>query len=105
MSMKKTLTKKVINGKEYFYLVYRKKGSLKSEYLGDASSVKYKKYLFSLVKESGAYGLDKARKKNHAAGVPVVYVENGFLVDEYRNGVKEYLDAKLKVVKVEVPHE
>jgi len=103
--MKKTLTKKVINGKEYFYLVYRKKNALKSEYLGDSSSVKYKKYLFSLIKESDSAGLEKARKKNHAAGVPVVYVEDGFLVDEYRNGTKEYLDSKLRVVKVEVPNE
>lgn len=103
--MKKTLVRKLINGKEYFYLVYRKKGSFKSEYLGDSSSVKYKKYLFTLIKESGSYALEKARKKNHAAGVPVVYVEDGFLVDEYRNGVKEYLDNKLKVVKVEVPNE
>ena len=40
--MKKTLTKKIIKGKEYFYLVYRKNGVLKSQYLGGASSAKYK---------------------------------------------------------------
>ena len=46
----------IIKGKEYFYLVYRKNGVLKSQYLGGASSSKYKKYLFKLTAESGSYG-------------------------------------------------
>ena len=103
--MKKTLTKKIIKGKEYFYLVYRKKGVLKSQYLGGASSAKYKKYLFKLTAESGSYGIEKARRKNFAAGAPLVYVENGFLVDEFKNGTKEYLNNKLQVVKVVAKHD
>ena len=103
--MKKTLTKKIIKGKEYFYLVYRKNGVLKSQYLGGASSAKYKKYLFKLTAESGSYGIDKARHKNFSKGVPIVYVENGFLVDEYKNGTKEYLNNKLQVVKVVAKHD
>ena len=103
--MKKTLTKKIIKGKEYFYLVYRKNAVLKSQYLGGASSAKYKKYLFKLTAESGSYGIDKARRKNFSKGVPLVYVENGFLVDEYKNGTKEYLNNKLQVVKVVAKHD
>lgn len=100
--MRKTLTKKNIKGKDYYYLQYRKKGVLKSEYLGDINSKAYKKYLFKLVSESASYPLEKAKAKNHEAGVPAVYVENGYLVYEYRNGVKEYLDSNLQVVKTEV---
>ena len=100
--MRKTLTKKNIKGKDYYYLQYRKKGVLKSDYLGDVTSKGYKRYLFKLVSELASYPLEKARVKNFEAGVPVVYVEDGYIVYEYRNGVRELLNSKLEIVKVEV---
>ena len=46
--MKKTLTKKRINGHDYYYLSYRKGEKVVSQYLGSSSSTKYKKYLYLL---------------------------------------------------------
>lgn len=100
--MKKTLTKKNIKGKDYYYLQYRKKGILKSEYLGDISSKAYKKHLFKLTSQTGTYGLEKALSKNHEAGLPAVYVEDGYIVYEYKNGSREFFDGKMKLVKMEV---
>lgn len=100
--MKKTLTRKHIKGQDYYYLAWHRRGKLISEYLGSATSTKYRKYLFSLTLKGGSFGVDKTRKINFAAGVPVCYVEDGFLVYEYRNGVKEFLNSKLKVLKVVV---
>ncbi len=102
--MKKTLTLKHIKGKDYYYLSYRHKGKLISEYLGSMTSTKYKKYLFYLASKSGFFGLGKARRKNFSSGVPVCYVEDGFLIYEYRNGVKEILNSRFKVLKVVAPH-
>ena len=99
--MKKTLTKKIIKGKNYYYLQYRKKGILKSDYLGDVSSKAYKRYLFKLTSQLGIYGLEKAKTKNHEAGLPAVYVEDGYIVYEYKNGSKEFFDGKMKLVKME----
>jgi hypothetical protein len=102
--VKKTLTKKYIKGQDYYYLAFRRGGKLISEYLGSITSIKYKKYLFSLTLNGGSFGVEKARRKNFASGVPVCYVEDGFLVYEYRNGVKEILNSKRKVLKVVVSH-
>jgi hypothetical protein len=96
--VKKTLTKKYIKGQDYYYLAFRRGGKLISEYLGSITSIKYKKYLFSLTLNGGSFGVEKARRKNFASGVPVCYVE------EYRNGVKEILNSKRKVLKVVVSH-
>lgn len=98
--MKKSLTKKVINGRSYYYLAYRKGKKVHTDYLGPDNSPKYKKYLFKLTEEAGEASLIRARRKNHAAGVPIVYLEDGYLVYEYKNGAKEYLDHDFAVVKV-----
>lgn len=102
--MRKTLVKKNIKGNDYYYLAFRQDGKLVSEYLGSIASIKYKKYLFSLTLKKGAFGIEKARRKNFAAGVPVCYVEDGYLVNEYRNGAKEILNSKMKVLKVVTSH-
>lgn len=98
--MKKTLTKKMINGHEYYYLSYRKGNKVVSQYLGNSSSTKYKKYLFSLTNKASRYGLEKVKQKNFKNGIPVAYVEDGYLVYEYRNGTQEFLNSKMQVVKV-----
>lgn len=92
--MKKTLSKKVIGGRDYYYLAYRVKGKLVNKYLGPIESTQYKKYLLKLTEAGATYGIDKAKRRNFAAGAPVAYVEGGFLVLEYRNGAKELLDSK-----------
>lgn len=99
--MKKTLCRKMINGHQYCYLMYRKHGRLVTEYLGSASSPKYKKYLYELTKEGSDCAFLKCRRHNHSAGVPVAYVEDGYLIYEYRNGLKEFYDGKMNLVKVE----
>jgi hypothetical protein len=103
--MKKTLSKKNIKGHEYYYLSFRKGGKLTSTYLGKTSSLKFKKYLLSLTSESRLYPFEKARKENFKAGTPVITVEEGYLVYAYKNGIKEYRDSKMKVVKVVGNHD
>lgn len=103
-AMKKTLSKKTIQGREYFYLAYRVKGKLVSKYLGTIDSPKYKKYLLNLTKSGAGYGLRRARIDNWKAGTPIAYVEDAYLVLEYKNGVKEYLDSKENVKKVVFPN-
>lgn len=98
--MKKTLTRKKIKGHDYYYLTYRKEGKLITKYLGNSSSIKYKKYLYLLTSKASLYGLNKVRTKNFKNGVPVAYVEDGYLVYEYKNGAKEYLNSKMQVVRV-----
>src|SRR5574344_1945755 len=103
--MKKTLSKKMIKGHEYYYLSFRKGGKLTSTYLGKTSSLKFKKYLLSLTSESRLLPYQKARKENFKAGAPVVTVEEGYLIYAYKNGIKEYRDSKMKVVKVVENHD
>jgi hypothetical protein len=98
--MKKTLSLKTIKGHEYYYLSFRKGGKVLSTYLGKASSIKFKKYLLSLTAESGRRPYEKAMKQNFKAGAPTITVEEGYLVYAYRNGIREYRDSKMKVVKV-----
>lgn len=98
--MKKTLTRKKIKGHDYYYLTYRKGGALHTTYLGSISSTKYKKYLYLLTSKGSELGIQKAKRKNFACGVPIAYVEDGYLVYEYKNGAKEYLNGKLQTVKV-----
>ena len=98
--MKKTLTRKKIKGRDYYYLTYRKGGKLHTTYLGSVSSTKYKKYLYLLTSKGSEYGIQKARQKNFACGVPIAYVEDGYLIYEYKNGAKEYLNGKMQTVKV-----
>lgn len=103
--MKKTLSLKTIKGHDYYYLSFRKGGKLTSSYLGKVSSPKFKKYLLSLTAESGPLPYQKAKKENFKAGAPVVTVEGGYLVYTYRNGIREYRDSKMKVVKVVGKHD
>lgn len=98
--MKKTLSIKKIKGHEYYYLTYRKDGKLVSQYLGNSSSIKYKKYLYLLTSKASRFGLDQVRQKNFKNGIPVAYVEDGYLVYEYKNGAQEFLNSKMQVVKV-----
>lgn len=103
--MKKTLSKKKIKGHEYYYLSFRKGGKLTSHYLGKTSSLKFKKYLLSLTSESRLAPFEKARRENFKAGTPVITVEEGYLVYAYKNGIKEYRDSKMRVVKVVESHD
>jgi hypothetical protein len=103
--MKKTLSLKTIKGHPYYYLSFRKGGKLTSSYLGKSSSLKFKKYLLTLTAESGALPYLKARRENFRAGAPVITVEEGYLVYTYKNGIKEYRDSKMKVVKVVGKHD
>lgn len=98
--MRKTLSKKIIKGKEYFYLSYRKKGKLVSEYLGSSSSTKFKKYLYSLLREPNSFGYEKAKIENFKNGFPVCFIEDGYLVYEYKNGSCEWMNAAFEVLKV-----
>ena len=98
--MRKTLSKKVIRGKEYFYLSYRKKGKLVSEYLGCSSSTKFKNYLYSLLREPNSSGYEKAKRENFKKGFPVCYIEDGHIVYEYKNGASEWMNAAFEVLKV-----
>ncbi len=98
--MKKTLTKKKINGCDYYYLCYRKDGKVVSQYLGTSSSAKYKKYLYSLTHKASKYGFEKVRQNNFKNGIPIAYVEDGYLIYEYKNGAKEFLNSKMQVVRV-----
>lgn len=98
--MKKTLTKKKINGHDYYYLSYRKGDKVVSQYLGTSSSTKYKKYLYALTNQASRYGLEKVKQYNFKNGIPVAYVEDGYLVYEYSNGTQEFLNSKMQVVKV-----
>ena len=98
--MKKTLSRKVIGGREYFYLMYRTKGKLVTKYLGTSNSPAYRKYLLKLIEEGGEESFEKCKRECFAAGVPVAYLENGELLLEYRNGTKEILDGKLSVKEV-----
>jgi len=103
--MKKTLSLKTIKGHDYYYLSFRKGGKLTSSYLGKVSSLKFKKYLLSLTVDSGSLPYRKAQKENFKAGAPVVTVEGGYLVYTYRNGIREYRDGKMKIVKVVSKHD
>jgi len=103
--MKKTLSLKTIKGNDYYYLSFRQGGKLTSSYLGKTSSTKFKKYLLSLTAESGSLPYEKAKRENFKAGAPVITVEGGYLVFTYRNGIREYRDSKMRVVKVESPHD
>jgi hypothetical protein len=103
--MKKTLSKKKIKGHEYYYLSFRKAGKLTSFYLGKTSSLKFKKYLLSLTSESRLDPFKKAQRENFKAGAPVITVEEGYLVYAYKNGIKEYRDSKMRVVKVVGSHD
>ncbi len=99
--MRKTLSKKLIKGHEYFYLSWRKDGKLVSKYLGTASSTKFKKYLYSLVKEHSDYPLQKARAECFKNGLPVCYIDDNFLVYEYRNGARELMNSSFDVLEVD----
>ena len=103
--MEKTLSLKTIKGHDYYYLSFRKSGKLTSTYLGKPSSLKFKKYLLSLTSESGALPFQKAKRENFKAGAPVITVEGGYLVYTYRNGIREYRDSTMKVVKVVGKHD
>jgi len=102
--MKKTLCRKNIKGHDYYYLAYRVKGVLHSAYLGKIDGVRFKRYLYTLTAAAGEYGLLEARHQNFLAGLPIAYVHDGYLVYEYKNGVKELRDSKGKTVKVVYPH-
>lgn len=98
--MKKTLTKKRINGHDYYYLSYRKGEKVVSQYLGSSSSTKYKKYLYLLTHKASKYGFEKVCQNNFKKGIPIAYVEDGYLVYEFKNGAKQYMNSKMQVVKV-----
>lgn len=76
-----------------------------SFYLGKTSSLKFKKYLLSLTSESRLDPFKKAQRENFKAGAPVITVEDGYLVYAYKNGIKEYRDSKMRVVKVVGSHD
>lgn len=103
--MKKTLSLKTIKGHDYYYLSFRRGGKLASMYLGKPSSTKFKKYLLSLTLENGTLPYQKAKRENFKAGAPVITVEEGYLVYTYRNGIREYRDSKMRVVKVVGAHD
>ena len=46
--------------------------------------------------EIGKLAGKKAREENFALGLPVVYEENGYLIEEDKNGIKK----KLKKIKL-----
>jgi hypothetical protein len=102
--MKKTISHKVIHGKDYYYLNYRKNGRLHSDYLGKADGPLFKKYLLSLISEKADAPRQLASREAFKAGVPVVYVENNLLIYEYKNGTKQAFDKRLKPVPLEMSH-
>ena len=103
--MKKTLCRKVIKGHGYYYLAYRKGGRLHSSYLGKIDGLKFKKYLYEITSSMAYAGLELSKKENFFSGLPVVYSRNGFLIYEYKNGVKELRDKKDRIIKVVLPNE
>jgi hypothetical protein len=102
--MRKTLSRKKINGSDYYYLSYRIKGKLHTEYLGNGSSTKFRKYLFSLTEAQEYSGVRKAKATNFRIGAPICYAEDGFLILEYKNGAKEFFDQNLRRIKVVMPN-
>jgi len=96
-----TLTGKTINGHEYFYLCRKKRGKVVCRYLGKSSSAKFKKYLLSLTTAELEDPLQKARLSSFRKGLPVAYIEGGYLVLEYKNGAKEFLNSAYQVERVE----
>lgn len=102
--MKKTISHKVIHGKDYYYLNFRKNGVLHSEYLGKPDGPKFKRYLLHLISEKADAPRQLASRQAFNAGVPVVYVENNLLVYEYKNGTKQTFDKRLKPVRLEMSH-
>jgi hypothetical protein len=58
-----------------------------------------------LTSESRLLPYEKARLENFKAGAPVITVEEGYLVYTYKNGIKEYRDSKMKVMKVVEHHD
>jgi hypothetical protein len=103
--MKKTLCIKRIHNNDYFYLAFRKNGKLTFSYLGRIDSMKFKHYLYLLTQTSGLDGIAIAKRQNFACGLPVVSSTDGYLVFEYKSGVKEYRDKRNNTVKVIYPHE
>lgn len=93
--MKKTLSKKVINGHVYFYLVYRKNGKLKTEYIGTNDSEAFKKYLVTLTTEGKDFMKEKALKDN-----PFVAIyEDGKCYRVYSSKYKEKISPDGRVGK------
>ena len=60
----------------------------------------YKKYLYLLTHKASKYGFEKVRQSNFKKGIPIAYVEDGYLVYEFKNGAKQYMNSKMQVVKV-----
>lgn len=102
--MKKTLSKKIIRGHEYYYLSYKKKGVVHSDYLGKMDSLAFKKYLLSLTSVSSETGLRLAKAKNFKVGLPIAYVKDGYLIYQFRDGSLSYLNKSLQVLKKEQPN-
>ena len=71
-----------------------------SQYLGASSSTKSEKYLYLLTHKASKYGFEKVRQSNFKKGIPIAYVEDGYLVYEFKNGAKQYMNSKMQVVKV-----
>jgi hypothetical protein len=92
--MKKTISHKRIRGHDYYYLNYRKNGSVHSTYLGKPDSPKFKRYLLQLISEKDNAPFLLASRLAFKAGVPVAYVENGVLYYEFKNGSKQVVGKK-----------
>lgn len=90
--MKKSLSIKTINGKQYAYLNFRRNGKLESQYVGPVTGAAFKRYLMRLMKESEFALIEKAKRENFKNGLPIAYGENGKLCREYLNGAVEEVE-------------
>lgn len=103
--MKKTISRKIINNHVYFYLTYRVRGKLKTTYLGDSDSIKFRSFLMEMTKEGKKYLYEEARISLFKEGLPLIYEEDGYIVREYHNGVLEFLNREGKRVSLKLKNE
>ena len=92
--MGKTLSRKTINGHDYYYLVWREGGRLKTEYLGGEDSPKFRMHLLGMAGEERDELFRRARKEAFDAGASIAYAEGSAIIREYRNGHREKVERK-----------
>lgn len=92
--MGKTLSRKTINGHDYYYLVWREEGKLRTEYLGGEDSPKFRNYLLGMAGEERDEMFKRARRECFEAGTSVVSAEENSIVREYRNGHREKVERR-----------
>ncbi len=92
--MGKTLSRKVINGHDYYYLVWREGGRLRTEYLGGEDSPKFRSHLLGMAGEERDEMFQRARRECFDAGTSVAFAEGNSIVREYRNGHREKVERK-----------